>query len=607
MMNNKRIPIFFACDDNFVKFTIVAITSLKANASKDYIYDIHILYTKMSEEMKKVTLTLSDETFNITFDDVTDYLKSVNYKLHVRDYYSKTTYYRLFISEMFPELDKALYIDSDMIILGDISELYNHELGDNYVGACNEQAMVQEECYGNYVEKCLGISRNKFFNAGMILINCKQFREKNLLERFIKLLHEYSFIVTQDEDYLNLICKDKVLWIENNWNVEMFGKLLFEPKDFKIIHYIMTSKPWHYRDCRHQEFFWEYAKQTPVYDQIVAVLDAYTDEQRANDKASGERLAQMAIDEANREDNYLNRQKLFEQKKETVESSETTVNTGIQKSPERLAVLAKIKEYEKTGRFEEDVEDDPPSRQIQPGEVDYQQKKLSSRIKAYFAFKAARNFIRKMVKSKQMIIKSVEGKENLDLLTGGAMITCNHFNALDSFAIQIVYDEIHKKTKHGKFFRIIKEGNYTSFPGFYGMLMRNCNTLPLSSSHRTMNEFLQAVKKLLADGNYILIYPEQSMWWNYRKPKPLRKGAYTLAVKNKRPVLPVFITMQDSDILDSDGFFVQEYTIHICKPIFPKPELSLSENVEYMMNENYSVWKKVYEETYKIPLKYEED
>lgn len=178
MMNNKRIPIFFACDDNFVKFTIVAITSLKANASKDYIYDIHILYTKMSEEMKKVTLTLSDETFNITFDDVTDYLKSVNYKLHVRDYYSKTTYYRLFISEMFPELDKALYVDSDMIILGDISELYNHELGDNYVGACNEQAMVQEECYGNYVEKCLGISRNKFFNAGMILINCKQFREK---------------------------------------------------------------------------------------------------------------------------------------------------------------------------------------------------------------------------------------------------------------------------------------------------------------------------------------------------------------------------------------------------------------------------------------------
>ena len=97
------------------------------------------------------------------------------------------------------------------------------------------------------------------------------------------------------------------------------------------------------------------------------------------------------------------------------------------------------------------------------------------------------------------------------------------------------------------------------------------------------------------------------MWWNYRKPKPLRKGAYTLAAKNKAAVLPVFITMSDSDTIDENGFFVQEYTIHICKPIFPKEELSLQENIGYMMNENYSVWQDVYEKTYGIPLKYEED
>jgi len=158
--------------------------------------------------------------------------------------------------------------------------------------------------------------------------------------------------------------------------------------------------------------------------------------------------------------------------------------------------------------------------------------------------------------------------------------------------------------KGGKFFRIIKEGNYTSFPGFYGKLMRSCNTLPLSSNHKTMMEFLNAVKKLLAKGNYILIYPEQSLWWNYRKPKPLRKGAYSMAAKNNSAILPVFITMEDSDVLDADGFYVQEYLIHIGKPIFPKEELSCKENIEFMMNENYSVWKKIYEDTYKIPLKY---
>lgn len=603
MNKNKTIPVFFACDENFVKFTAVTIKSLIANASKEFSYDIHILCTKISEEKRRKALELASEGFKIYFDDVTDYLKSISYRLPIRDYYSKTTYYRLFISEMFPELDKAVYLDSDMIVLGDISELYSHDIGENYVGACNEQAMVQTDVYGTYVEQCIGLDRNKYFNAGMLLLNCMQFRKQKILDQFIRLLHEYSFAVTQDEDYLNLICKDKVFWIENSWNVETYGEIKYSAETAKIIHYLMVGKPWHFADVPFGEIFWSYAKQTPFYEEIHSVLEEYTDEQRKNDYESVERLAKLAESETNRPDNFLKRKMILEKKQREEKPQEQ--NTSIPKSEDRLKILAKIAEYEKQGKFAEDVEDDPPARQIQPGEVDYQQKKISSKIKSYFAFKAARNFLKNMLKSKQIIIKGIEGKENIGLLNGGTIITCNHFNPLDSFAIQYVYDEIKKQKRCGKFFRVIKEGNYTSFPGFYGKLMRSCNTLPLSSSHRTMNEFLSAVKKLLSEGNYILIYPEQSLWWNYRKPKPLRKGAYNLAVKNNAAVLPVFITMQDSDVIDSDGFFVQEYTIHICKPIFPNPEISRNENIEFMMNENYSVWKKIYEDTYKIPLTYE--
>lgn len=603
MNKNKTIPVFFACDENFVKFTAVTINSLIANASKEFSYDIHILCTKISEDKKQKVIKLANKNFKVYFDDVTNYLKSISYRLPIRDYYSKTTYYRLFISEMFPELDKALYLDSDMIVLGDISELYNHDIGENYVGACNEQAMVQTNVYGTYVEKCIGLDRNKYFNAGMLLINCAQFRKQKILDQFIRLLHEYSFVVTQDEDYLNFICKDKVFWIENSWNVETYGKIKYSEATAKIIHYLMVGKPWHFKDVPFAEIFWNYAKQTPFYEEINSVLENYTDGQRKNDYESVDRLAKLAESETNRPDNFLKRRIILEQKLKEEKAQEKT--SAIPKSQDRLRILAKIAEYEKQGRFAEDVEDDPPSRQIQPGEVDYQQKKISSKIKSYFAFNAARKFLNKMLKTKQIIIKGIEGKENIELLNGGTIITCNHFNPLDSFAIQYVYDEIKKQKKHGKFFRIIKEGNYTSFPGFYGKLMRSCNTLPLSSNYKTMNEFLLAVKNLLSTGNYILIYPEQSLWWNYRKPKPLRKGAYTLAVKNNAAVLPVFITMQDSDIVDSDGFFVQEYTIHICKPIFPNPEISRNENIEFMMNENYSAWKKVYEDTYKIPLRYE--
>ena len=203
-----------------------------------------------------------------------------------------------------------------------------------------------------------------------------------------------------------------------------------------------------------------------------------------------------------------------------------------------------------------------------------------------------------------MIIKDIIGAENLKGLKTGAVMTCNHFNAFDSFAIQVAYEACVENTKKKKFFRVIREGNYTSFPGFYGFLMRNCYTLPLGSSPKVMAELLKATDKLLNDGHLVLVYPEQSMWWNYRKPKPLKKGAFRFAVKANVPIVPCFITMQDSFIKDDDGFAVQEYTIHIEKPIYPKADLSNADNMEYLLNENYRVWREIYERAYHTKLQY---
>ena len=214
----------------------------------------------------------------------------------------------------------------------------------------------------------------------------------------------------------------------------------------------------------------------------------------------------------------------------------------------------------------------------------------------------ARNFLNNIIDDKKMIIKEIKGIENFQNLNSGAIITCNHFNAFDSFAIQVAYEAANQPNR--KFFRVIREGNYTNFPGFYGMLMRNCNTFPLSSNVKTMEKFLKSMDKVLKDGHFMLIYPEQSMWWNYRKPKPLKKGAFTFATRNNVPVLPCFITMEDSDILGDDGFYVQEYTIHVAPPIYPDQNKTRAENIEYMRQKNYNIWKQVYEETYKEPLTY---
>ena len=584
-MAKQNIPIFYACDERFLKFTVVSMHSLIQNASKDYHYTIYILHSDISEEAQKRAKELEQENVSIIFTDVSERLEEIHSNLPIRDYYSKTTYFRLFIADMYPEYDKAIYIDSDTIVQGDISELYNTDPGENWLCACHEQAMVQIDHYGTYVEKVVGVSRHNYFNAGVLLINCTKARESQVLRKFLAKLSEYDFVVTQDEDYLNLICKDHIKWLDQRWNTEVYCAFDYPIEEAHILHYIMVSKPWHYKDCTGGDIFWKYAEETYVYEEMLEVLNSYTDEERQNDEQVMDNLLALAQQETQRDDNYQRQ-------------LDNTV-----RAKDRVEILKKIEQYEREGRFAEDVEDDPPGRTLMPDEIEYGTKTVAKKMKSKLAFAAARRFVNSLIEDKKLIIKEIRGIENFKNLNSGAIITCNHFNAFDSFAIQLAYDAAEQPDR--RVYRVIREGNYTSFPGFYGYLMRNCDTLPLSSNIRTMKKFMTAVDELLSEGHFILVYPEQSMWWNYRKPKPLKQGAFIFAYRNNVPVLPCFITMKDSDIMGEDGFYIQEYTIHVCEPIYPDKSLPYRESVKDLMNRNYNLWKDIYETEYQMPLVYD--
>ena len=577
------INIFYACDSNFVKYAMVSIKSLVDNADKNRKYHIHILSSSdISDEMKGKFEFLKTKRVEISFESIEKELLYFQESLPIRDYYTKTTYFRLFIADMFPSLDKAIYIDSDTVVLGDVSKLYDTDIGENSVAACHEQVMVQTEEYGRYVEEVCGVDRYQYFNAGVLLINCAMFRERKIAQKFTELLFDYNFVVTQDEDYLNVLCQDRVFWLDSAWNTEVFGTLPCPEDRICIIHYIMTSKPWHYDDCRLKEYFWKYAELTPVCEEIKQELAAYTDEQKERDRISGEKLLQLALSETQREDAYF---KVVRKKR----------------AKDREEVLAKIKKMEAQGIYDVDAEDDPPTKTLYPDQVDYLREKNISKIKTKVSFAVAKLFVDKLMKDKKLIIKDIVGIENWASLNSGAIITCNHFNAFDSFAIHLAY--FYSKQKKRKFFRIIREGNYTSFPGLYGFFMRNCNTLPLSSNLKTAQKLNKSIDKILKDGHFILVYPEQAMWWNYRKPRPTKNGAFKFAVKNNVPLLPCFITMKNSEIIGEDGFPVQEYTVHIGKPIYPDKNLCPSDNVKLLQDENSRVWKEIYEDFYGIEYK----
>ena len=278
------------------------------------------------------------------------------------------------------------------------------------------------------------------------------------------------------------------------------------------------------------------------------------------------------------------------------------VEENRQLDPKRVRIQEKIIELEKKGIFYQDVEDDPETIPLEPEMIDYLKKGFMDKVYNKFAYYQAIRFFDKSVAAKKVIIKEVIGIENARL-DSGAIVTCNHFNPYDSFSVEKSMRDAGILKKR-KLYKVIREGNYTNFPGFFGFIFKYCNTLPLSSVKETMKKFLRASEILLKRGDYILIYPEQSMWWNYRKPKPLKPGAFSIAAKNGVPVIPVFITMNDSDIIGDDGYLIQEYTIHIEKPIYPDSKKSNKENEKIMMEKNFQVWKKVYEDFYNIPLTY---
>lgn len=275
----------------------------------------------------------------------------------------------------------------------------------------------------------------------------------------------------------------------------------------------------------------------------------------------------------------------------------------MEKSAHKIELMRRIAELEKKELWHLDVEDDPETYPLMPDKVDYLNEKLSSRIKNRLANKVGARFFDKMIADGQMIIKEVRGIENYTAVEGGAIVTCNHFSVCDNYAVWLALRE-HMGGR--LLYKVIREGNYTNPPKPFGFIMRHCNTLPLSSQVATVKKFLQAVRVLLDRGETILIYPEQGMWYNYRKPRPMQDGAFSLAVKNNAPVVPIFITMEDSDTLDGDGFFVQEYTVHILPAIYPDKTLPAALAKEKMRKANYDAWVKVYEDFYQKPLVYGE-
>ncbi|MBU3852026.1 MAG: 1-acyl-sn-glycerol-3-phosphate acyltransferase [Candidatus Paralactobacillus gallistercoris] len=193
------------------------------------------------------------------------------------------------------------------------------------------------------------------------------------------------------------------------------------------------------------------------------------------------------------------------------------------------------------------------------------------------------------------------GLDNIKNINTGAIITSNHFNPLDNIAIR----KMTKAVGHKRLYIVIQDTNL-KMKGLIGFLMNYDDTLPISLSTNYMGrQFPQLLQAVLNDKQYVLIYPEQEMWFNYRKPRPLKRGPYYYAARFHVPIISCFVEIKTLPQKDNDEFYQTAYITHVLPTIYPDAQQSIKANSIRMMQQDYQQKKQAYEQAYHQKLTYE--
>ena len=302
---SKVIPVVFAIDDRYAPMLHVTIRSIIANASSDDTYHFHIMYEELSDEYQKSLKSLATENCSIKFSFIGDKIKKYAKTMHYKYYGSNAIYYRVFIPELFPEYDKVIYLDADIVANANVAEFYRTDLGDNYIGGVLCEIVNGIPVFIDYAKKFLGLGKDKpcYFNSGVLLMNCKKMREDNFIKQFFEIANSFKLEICPDQDYYNLLCYGKSVILPGEWNKMPLPGSKQKLKDLKMVHFNVSGKPWQQRNVLYGELFWQHAENTPVYQMLLKMREEAPTTNVGADKVK--LLATVAKELSMREENLL--------------------------------------------------------------------------------------------------------------------------------------------------------------------------------------------------------------------------------------------------------------------------------------------------------------
>jgi len=302
--DNKIIPIFFSTDDNYIPFLDVAVRSLIANASREYQYKIIVLNTGLKEENTSKIKLLEDENFSIEFADVSDAVAELSKKLPNLYHFGLAAYYRLFIESLFPQYDKIIYLDCDIVVVGDVSKLYQTDVEGYLTAGIVEQFILRTPEFSKYTKEAVGVESKNYINSGIMIMNLKEFRKYKIEDKFTYLINKYNFdVIDPDQAYINFLCKGKIKYLDVSWNRTPIEDLICEEPN--IIHYALYKKPWQYDGVFLGEYFWKYANQSPFYENILAIKNSFDDAAKERKEKAGIEIKEHGLKAVEGNNNFV--------------------------------------------------------------------------------------------------------------------------------------------------------------------------------------------------------------------------------------------------------------------------------------------------------------
>ena len=231
--------LLFCFDQNYQQHFGVAITSVLLNNLSSH-FDVHIITNFMEEKLKQKLDTLSKNykcSFHLYIINNLDKISQLKVSAHV----SNATYYRLIMAEILPKhIDKVLYLDSDVVVISPLEELYNIDLENYFIAASGFSGTLV---------------KSKGFNSGVMVVNLEKWRNEQISTKVIDFATKNrDKLPYHDQSALNRVIKQNYLIIDRKWNfqVDLSPRKIQKPddnialKNARIIHYIGSSKPWYF-------------------------------------------------------------------------------------------------------------------------------------------------------------------------------------------------------------------------------------------------------------------------------------------------------------------------------------------------------------------------